>query len=103
MESILLAERNKRPRPIIDDKILCGWNAMIGQGFIKVAQVTNEKNIGLTPKSILRSCTILTDQQVAFPLAEKNKKHLDGFLEDYAATIAFYLDAYELFLIPHYC
>ena len=100
-ESILLAERNKRSRPIIDDKILCGWNAMIGQGFIKVAQATNEKKYWVNAKKHLAVMHHF-DRPTGglFRWRKKNKKHLDGFLEDYAATIAFYLDAYELFFDP---
>ncbi|MBX3242715.1 MAG: thioredoxin domain-containing protein [Chitinophagaceae bacterium] len=39
----LLAERNKRTRPLLDDKILLGWNAMMNTAYSRAFAATGEE------------------------------------------------------------
>lgn len=42
-KNILLAHRNKRPRPALDDKIILGWNALMNTACCKAFAATGEE------------------------------------------------------------
>lgn len=102
-EKRLLQTRNKRRQPQIDRKILCGWNAMIGRGLLKVAQATNHLETRKKAKQIVDFMAHFHRKDGGLYRWRKNKQtSIDGFLEDYAHCIALYFDAYETFFEPHY-
>jgi len=76
----LLTERSKRIRPITDDKILLGWNALMITALCKAAGALNDS-----------SYKILAEKTVDFILKNFNKKILNsGLLHTYKEGIAKY-------------
>ncbi len=93
----MLAFREKKPRPMLDDKILTGWNAMTVQGladcyktfadpmFLKLAL----KNVKFLENNLMHEGKVYR--------AFKNKRTAtEGFLEDYAFLIQAYVSLYQL-------
>ncbi|KAK6640110.1 hypothetical protein RUM43_008387 [Polyplax serrata] len=110
-KKILLEERDKRPRPHLDDKIITAWNGLMISGFAKAGQVLDNSNyiqraVGAAKfvrqylymndtKTLLRSCYKSSDNsilQIANPI--------NGFLDDYAFLIRGLLDLYEASFDP---
>ena len=103
-EKSLNAARDQRAKPRLDNKIICSWNALIGKGLLKAAVVwgnTNYRN--------------LSKQHLIFMEHRFHKKNgglnrlnkegaapVNGFLEDYAHLINYYLEAYEVFFDPSF-
>ncbi len=95
-KNILFNERNKRIRPLTDDKILTSWNGLALSAFAKGYQITKEKKF---LDAAVRNASFVKNSLY------KNKKlthayrediHSDGqFLEDYAFYIGGLLDLYE--------
>jgi uncharacterized protein YyaL (SSP411 family) len=100
----LRGERNKRPQPSIDTKILTSWNAIMLKGFVDAFAATGEK-------------TYLTKAQVNARFLEINmlgkdghlwrnykdgKASIDGFLDDYAWLASAYIRLYQLDFNKHW-
>ncbi|HKP31885.1 MAG TPA: thioredoxin domain-containing protein, partial [Chitinophagaceae bacterium] len=86
----LLSERSKRVRPLLDDKTLLGWNALMNLACSKAFMATaDEKYRKLALKNmdfLLRS--FRDDKSGAFFHTYKNgKAKTPAFLDDYAALI----------------
>ncbi|KAG6454489.1 spermatogenesis-associated protein 20 isoform X2 [Manduca sexta] len=103
---ILYEERQKRPRPHLDSKILCSWNGLMlsglaqaGQGLsdkdyvedaIKTANFIRDHLYDASNKSLLHSCYRADDGSIA-----QTEQPIKGFLDDYAFLIKGLLDLYE--------
>ncbi len=101
----LMAERDKRIRPGLDDKMLCSWNGLALKGLVTAYRVFNEPDFLQTALRLaffIRQK--LTDSRNggrlwhSYKMAPNNMpgraKQL-GFLEDYAAVIDGYLALYQ--------
>lgn len=101
----LMAERDKRIRPGLDDKMLCSWNGLALKGLVTAYRVFNEPDflqLALRLAFFIRQR--LTDARNGGRLWHSYKmapngmpgraKQL-GFLEDYAAVIDGYLALYQ--------
>jgi uncharacterized protein YyaL (SSP411 family) len=92
----LLAERNKRIRPGLDDKILTSWNGLMLSAYARAYQVVRdesykdviEKNI-----SFLKNKLYINNQLMR--TYNKGKAKYPAYLEDHAFLIQGLLDAYE--------
>lgn len=93
----LLAERAKRIRPGLDDKIITGWNAMTIQGLIdayKALQDSKFLNLALKAIDFIETNLIVNSK---VHRAFKNKhSQTEGFLEDYAFLIQAYTSLYQV-------
>lgn len=101
-EEVLLEARNKRPQPRLDNKILCGWNALIGRGLIQCARIFDDdayQNFALDHLAFMQGTFV--HQQGALYRINRDERNIPGYLEDYAAMIAYLLDAYETFFEPN--
>jgi uncharacterized protein YyaL (SSP411 family) len=96
----LLAYRNKRPKPRLDDKTLTSWNALMLKGYVeayKAFQVTEYLNVAQT------NAQFLIDNQLQ-EIGNLNhsykdgKSSINGYLEDYAAVIDAFIALYEVTL-----
>ena len=108
MKKQLLAVREKRIKPGLDNKILTSWNALMAKGFIDAYITFNEqhfldvaiKNINFLFKYSLDSTHKLTHLAVSSPLYFGEGLGLrSGFLEDYSffieALIALYQASFQ--------
>ena len=95
--STLLKERNKRSAPRLDDKIICSWNALLTSGLLEAyTSFRNSSHLNLALKNldfIERNFVSKTGKLKRISKGGVNK--IDGFLEDYAAIIKLFIDAYE--------
>ncbi len=91
----LLAARNKRPRPGLDDKILTSWNALAIKGLARSGSVFNRADwIRLAQNAVdfVRENLWVKDADGFTQLmatAKNEQVHLNAYLDDYA----FLLDA----------
>lgn len=106
IRQILFAERQNRPRPHLDDKILTSWNGLMISGLaIAGMALHNQEYIGQAEKAayfikanmfdsksgtLLRSIYTEGSGQV-----QQLKEPIHGFADDYAFLIQGLLDLYE--------
>lgn len=93
----LLAARNKRVRPGLDDKIIASWNGLMCGALCKAYSVFGEdKFLQLAVKNANFIRQKLIDDTGSLMRCYKGNAYIDAFLEDYA----FVIDAYtNLFAI----
>ena len=105
-KKILYAERQKRPKPLTDDKILTGWNGLMISSFSKASQVFRESKYCDTATKaanfILQNLKITC---VNGPIELKRRVRDGevkgtGVLEDYAYFGNALLDLYETSFDP---
>jgi len=93
----MFAFREKRIRPMLDDKILTGWNAMTVQGLVDCYKAFGDQQfLELAQKNIsFLEKYLIYDGKVCRTF--KNKPSTtEGFLEDYAFLIQAYISLYEV-------
>jgi uncharacterized protein YyaL (SSP411 family) len=101
----LFAARLERPRPHLDDKVLCGWNGLMIAAFARAARVLEARAFGsdgsagyleaaVRAASFLRDRLWVPDRQVLLRRFRDGEAAIDGYAEDYAYTI---FGALELF------
>jgi uncharacterized protein len=99
MRAKLLARREKRPKPLLDTKIITSWNALMIRGLAKVAEATNDKHYLLAAQ---RAASVLLAQH-RVTAADTNTISLhrtsrdgvfkyEAFLDDYAFLAQALLD-----------
>ncbi len=97
-KTTLLKEREKRARPRLDDKILTSWNALMLKGYIDAYRVfANDAYL----QSALTNATFILNKQIrpdgGLNHTYKNgKSTINGYLEDYAASIQAFISLYEV-------
>jgi uncharacterized protein YyaL (SSP411 family) len=81
----LLQERKKRVYPLLDDKILTSWNALMIKGYADAYKVFNDlKFLFAAEKALKYIYDNLMIDNVLFHSYKNGKKGVQGFLEDYA-------------------
>jgi len=96
-KSTLLNVRNKRSKPRLDDKTLTSWNALMLKGYVDAYRVlgdksyleTAEKNAKFIISTQLRKDGGLNHNY------KNGKSTINGYLEDYAATVEAFITLYE--------
>ena len=93
----LLAVRDKRVKPGLDDKSLTAWNAMMLKGYVDAYNVFGEK---LFLQAALKNANWLLKHQTKkdgslYHTYKNGESKIDGFLDDYAFTIDAYISLYE--------
>jgi uncharacterized protein YyaL (SSP411 family) len=97
MEGKLLAAREKRIRPGLDDKSLTSWNAMMMRGYTDAYMVFGEKAF---LEAALKNAEFILAKQVrkdgGLNHSYKNgKSSINGFLEDYGFVIDAFIQLYQ--------
>jgi hypothetical protein len=96
--SRLLERRARRPRPHLDDKILAAWNGLMISAFAKGAQVLGEDryaDAAAAAAKFVRDRLWDESRGVLLRRFRDGESAIDGFLDDYAASILGFLDLYE--------
>ncbi|MCX6208643.1 MAG: thioredoxin domain-containing protein [Bacteroidetes bacterium] len=87
-KQLLLKKRAERIRPLLDDKTLCSWNALINIAYCKAyaaTGVSHYKNIA--EKNIDFVLTKMMDKEQLFHCYKNNIAYNIAFLDDYAYLI----------------
>ena len=96
--SKLLAVRNLRPKPHLDDKILTSWNGLMISALAKIYQVTRNEiyldNAQSTVKFILNKLFDKKSKTLLHRYRDGDSR-FEGTLEDYSYFISGLLDLYE--------
>ena len=97
--SKLLKVRSKRPSPLLDDKIITAWNAMMITAFSKGYKITQQNKYFDAAKKcadfILREHYERENNILLHTSKEGNAKN-HGYLEDYAYFANSLLDLFEI-------
>jgi uncharacterized protein YyaL (SSP411 family) len=102
---LLLEVRNRRPRPLRDDKILTAWNGLMISAFARAAQVLDEPRYS---EAATRAATFVHDNLYRASDGVLLRSYLDGassvagFAPDYAFLIQGLLDLYETTFDPQW-
>ncbi len=99
-KTLLLKERAKRDRPRLDDKALTSWNALMIKGYVDAYRVFDEEdflNIAKKNAQFIIGKQLKEDGGL-YHTYKDGKSTINGYLEDYAATIEAFIALYELTL-----
>ncbi|WP_318309559.1 thioredoxin domain-containing protein [Flagellimonas crocea] len=96
--AILKKERNERPRPRLDDKILTSWNGLMLKGLVDAYRYLGNKDyldLALKNAKFIEEKMIQEDYSL-YRNHKKGKSSINAFLDDYATVIDAYLSLYEV-------
>lgn len=93
---LLLAERNQRPAPLRDEKILTSWNALMISALARAGLALDHR--GYTQRAAIAARFIMTNLHIENRLYrsyQDGKARHNACLEDYGFLIAALMDLYE--------
>lgn len=99
-KEILLAARNKRPRPHLDDKTLTSWNALMIKGYVDAYRAFKNphyKEVALKNANFIVNNQLQKDGSLYHSYKE-DKSSIVGFSEDYATVIDAFISVYQITL-----
>lgn len=99
-KQILLAERDKRNRPRLDDKTLTSWNALTLKGYIDAYKAFDDDHflqIALKNAKFLKAIQISSKGSLHRNF-KNGKSNITANLEDYATLIDAFISLYEVTL-----
>jgi uncharacterized protein len=94
----LLAIRNQRPRPHLDDKIIAAWNGLMISAYSRGGQVLDEPRyleVATRAAKFLRTNLFDEKTKRLFRSYRDGRSNIEGFADDYAFVIQGLLDLYE--------
>ena len=94
--------RQKRVPPLLDNKILLSWNAMMASTFIKAGVILDEDKYINTATKTLKFLSAFNQNGQLKRVLLNNQYNTDALLEDYAYLINLYLDVYDYSLDNNY-
>ncbi len=86
----LLEQRNKRIRPLLDDKIILGWNALMNTGLCKAFAATGNKSyrqLAIDNMQFLLGKFSAKDTNEFYHTWKNERAKYPAFLDDYAFLI----------------
>jgi uncharacterized protein len=97
-KSLLLAARDKRIRPGLDDKILTSWNALMLKGLADAYRYTeNEKYLRLAlDNAAFIEKNILQEDGRILRNFKNGRATINGFLDDYSFTSEAFIALYQI-------
>ena len=96
--------RDERNRPLLDDKILLDWNAMMISSLSKMYRATLDSDfieVAMKANSFIESNMTQSSDEF-FHCYRSGKASIDGFLDDYSFYTKSLIDLYESTLNPEY-
>jgi len=97
-KQLLMAERDKRIRPGLDDKILTSWNALMLKGYLDAYATFGEEqflNVALKNAKFLQKNVINKHYELTRNY-KNNKASIRAVLEDYATLTEAFLTLYQV-------
>src|SRR5438094_2286840 len=94
----LLAIRNKRPRPHLDDKIIAAWNGLMISAYARAAQVLDDPRylaIATRAATFVREQLYDSSRKILYRNYRQGRSDIQGFADDYAFVIQGLIDLYE--------
>ncbi|HTK83021.1 MAG TPA: thioredoxin domain-containing protein [Bacteroidota bacterium] len=101
----LLAIRNQRPRPHLDDKIITAWNGLMISAFSKASQVLEDKEYleaATRAAQFIESKVYDSRSGTLYRRYRDGEARFEGGLQDYAFFIQGLLDLYEASFDVHW-
>jgi uncharacterized protein len=99
----LKQERHKRIRPLLDDKIILGWNALMNSAYSKAFQATGNEHYQQIAVSNMKSLLQgFKNGETFYHVMNGTKARGNAFLDDYAWLIQALLDLQEITSNPDY-
>jgi uncharacterized protein len=99
----MLAARNRRIKPGLDDKILTGWNAMTIQGLTDAYKAFGDvKFLSMAEKAMMFLERNLMYENKIYRSFKGARSTTMGFLDDYAFVIQSYLSLYQVTFTERY-
>lgn len=97
LEQLLFAEREKRPRPRLDDKTLTSWNALMLKGYADAYKALgDEAHLNAAENNANFILNTMWQEDGSLLRTYKNgAAKINGFLEDYAHTADALITLYE--------
>ena len=98
-KSLLLKQRNKRERPLLDDKILLGWNALMNTACCKAYAATGVnayKELAVKNAAFLETSFSDATTGKWLHTFKNGKAKYSAFLDDYAFLIGAYILLQEI-------
>lgn len=103
-KAVLMQSRSKRTRPLLDDKILLGWNALMNSAYSKAYAVFGEERFlelaKINMSFLLKSFTGAEGEH--FHTYKDGKARYPAFLDDYAYLVQSLIDLHEVSGITEY-
>ncbi len=94
---LLMQERDNRIRPGLDDKILCSWNALVIDGFLRMYEAFGDSNH--YDSAVETTNFLLENLMMKDGSLKRNYKNgeatISGFLDDYALFIKALIRLYQ--------
>ena len=93
----LMKIREAKVKPGLDDKVLSSWNALMLQGYAKAYRVFGDEaflNKAITNANFLLQAAIEADGEMTRNY-KKGKSSINALLDDYAFTIAAFIELYQ--------
>ena len=94
----LFAERLRRPKPEVDDKVILSWNALMISAFARASEVLEDTGY----MSVAERCNDFLDHRLRVPATDKllrryrnGEARYPANLQDYAFYVQALLDLYE--------
>ncbi len=94
--------RQKRIPPLLDNKILLSWNAMMASTFIKAGVILNDDKYINTASKTLKFLQSFKQNGQLKRVLLGNQYNTDALLEDYGYLINLHLDLYDYSLDNNY-
>ena len=99
-KTMLLATRNKRNKPNLDDKILTSWNALMLQGYVDAYKAFGNQ---IYLKNAVRIGEFILNNQLREDGGlnrnfKNGKSTINGYAEDYATVIQAFISPHEISL-----
>lgn len=96
-EKLLYAEREKRKKPLLDDKCLTSWNALMLKGYVDAYKALGNKDY---LNCALQNASFIIDNLWAIEgnllhNHKDGKNTINGYLEDYCFVIEAFIALYE--------
>ncbi|MEJ6681055.1 MAG: thioredoxin domain-containing protein [Flavobacteriales bacterium] len=97
IKSKLLAHRERRIRPGLDDKILTSWNMLMIEAYLDAhIALGDEQYLQVAEQQMKFIFTnLITKDKGLFHLHKDGRSSINGYLEDYAFSISALLKMYE--------